>query len=274
MTREPRTLSLAEMEEQAQAAALEAHRAEFDLVGELLLLVNQGTAAMSGVPHDRGVNFLVGILCVRAFNTLIGARDQLVRGYPVQAMTLARAALEDWVAAEWVTAVPERAALFLSAFFSEVEHPVDAKGRPAWVPSFDNQLTELPSELQAEPRLVYRELSDFGHPRGLSLRQQITVDYSSGEMTVSAGGRYERGITVAGLFHLVRIASGLLPTVEKLQTRWRGEADRDWQVRSIAAVSRAHEYLRRVIDEIEKSELEGKIDDSDVGLPANESSSR
>ena len=82
---------LDQMDAEIRSRSLAAMPQEIALLDDLILLMNSGTALLTGTKHDQGLNFLAGILIGRAFNTLWRAREDLVYGYSIQSMALCRA---------------------------------------------------------------------------------------------------------------------------------------------------------------------------------------
>ena len=228
----------------------------FRILDELLLVIQHGTARCSGHPHDRGLNFLTGLLFVRAFNTLWRARQDLAHGYPIQALMLARAVFEDWVAALWVEASPDRLPLFLSAILDEVDEPIDERGKPRRVPQVDRMIDEL-GEASAGARVTYDLLSKFAHPRGKSLRWQFSADEAN--LNLRAGSYIDHGDVSVTLYFLIDVAAPLLAPLGRLQDRWIGGDDPEWALRAVAAAQAGFEYTNELLDEIQAA--------ADAGVP-------
>lgn len=239
-------LPLDQRDRHAAEASFDAAADSIRLVDDLLVLINHGTAVFDGHRHDRGLNFLISLISVRAFNSLWRGRQCAVDGYAVQAMTLARAALEDWIAVRWLEEKPEKANLWLGHMLEGVEVPRDARGREEWLPSADKMLIDLPE--RDGVRAAYEALSRVAHPRGSGLGWQFHADAEA--LLVHAGPNVDPRDLRRVLFFLVHIGAGFLPCVEHLQERWLGGVDEEWRTRSIAAVERAQLFLRAVADEV------------------------
>lgn len=235
-------LPLDRRDQTVAARSLEHAGSAIRLIDEGLLLLNHGTAALTGHKHDRGLNFLTALLIVRAFNSIWKAREAAVEGYSVQCFVLARAALEDWIAIRWVEERPDEKDLWLSRLFSEVRVPLDSKGRERWVPSVDEMLKDIPEG--ALPRVAYGHVSKFAHPRGTGLRWQFHADEESS--FIHCGPHFDEQDLQACLYFLAHTVAGLLPAAERVQIRAFGQADPEWVERGTALVEQYLQYIRDV----------------------------
>lgn len=227
------------------------------ILDDLILALNSGTALLSSHKHDRGENFLVGILVNRAFNSIWQGRRAAVHGYPVQAMILARSALEDWATMRWVENHPDDKDLWLCRIVAEVEPPLDEKGRERWVPKIDTMLREI--DEGESPLVAYEALSKVAHPRGIGLAWEFRFDEES--VSLHVGGRREAVDLRRSLFHLVRVAAGILPCVERLQGRWLDDVDADWVSDGAELVERAQQFLLEVAGELPQDDPTDDRDD-------------
>lgn len=226
--------------------SLASAASEIELFDELLILLNHGTALHSGERHDRGLNFLVGLLVTRAFNSLWRGRQSAVEGYVVQAFILIRAALEDWVAVQWLEEHPDEKDLWLCRILEEIPAPLNQSGRERWIPGADQMLGELKDG--EVPREVYRQMSKVAHPHGAGVGWQFHASEES--LEVHCGPNFnERDLRVC-LFLLIHTAAGLLPNVERLQIRWLGEADDEWIAKGRSGVERAQSFISESVAEI------------------------
>ena len=188
----------------------------------------------------------MGILVNRAFNSIWQGRRAAVHGYPVQAMILARSALEDWATMRWVEDHPGDKDLWLCRILPEVEPPLDEKGRERWVPKIDTMLRAL--DEGESPLRAYEALSKVAHPQGIGLAWEFCVDEDL--VSLHVGGRKEIVDLRRSLFHLVRVAAGILPSIERLRSRWIDVVDADWASDGAEAVARAGQFLSEVADEL------------------------
>ena len=242
---------LEETDKEVRAQSLAAMAEEINLVDELTLHINHGKAMLSGNKHDRGLNFLTGILLTRVFNSLWRAREDAVLGYHAESLTGCRAALEHWVTARWVELppakreetlekedIPEKKDMLLWAIIDEIERPPSS----VRVPSTDDMLKELGS-LGKNVRELYNILSKFAHPRSIGLRWLIHWDLESTYFHV--GGYFdERGLRTC-LYFLMGTAQASLESVARLQYRMLGAVDENWLAKGKELSTRAEEFMRQ-----------------------------
>lgn len=233
-----------------------AMSADMKLLDELILHLNHGMALLTGQPHDRGLNFLVGLLLHRSFNSLWKGREAAVCGYPGECLTLCRSALEHWATARWVEFHPRTRNRWLWAILEEVEQPVR---RP---PSIDQMLKELGDRgLGETPRNMYNWLSKFAHPKSIGLSWIIHFDAES--TYFHSGGHFDkRGLRMC-LFFLVGTAQVCFEPIARLQNRMLGGPDTDWLEKGRELSDRAGAFLRRVEDEV--IEESGKVGQAPKG---------
>lgn len=214
---------------------------EIELLGSLILHINRGLAALSGTKHDRGLNFLTGLLLNRAFNSLWRAREDAVLGYAAECLTLCRSALEHWATARWVEFHQEAVNSYLWAILAEVERP---DGR---LPSTDAMLKDL-GEVGEAPLAMYDILSKFAHPKSIGLSWMMHFDEHS--TYFHAGGNFdERGLSTC-LYFLTGVAQACLEPIARLQNRMLEEVDPEWLQTGRDLSEQAGEFVRRVEDEI------------------------
>ena len=220
-----------------------AMKAEIELLDRLIVHINHGKALLTGHQHDRGLNFLIGLLLSRAFNSLWRAREDAVCGYAAESLTLCRSALEHWATARWVELHPRTRNRWLWTVLEEVEQPAK---RP---PSTDQILKEL-GDRGETPREMYNWLSKFAHPKSLGLRWMIHFDPQT--TYFHAGGHFdERGLRMC-LFFLVLVAQACLEPVARLQNRVLGNVDADWLQKAKEFSEPAEAFMRQVEDEVIK----------------------
>ncbi len=203
---------------------------EIKVLDDLILLMNQGTALLSGRKHDRGLNLLAGILVGRAFNSLWRAREDLLSGYPVQSLMLCRAALEDWATLIWLELHPEKVNLFLWAIYPDVKRPTD------YPPKFEAIWKEL-GDLGKIPAVMYDTLSKFAHPKGIGLRWLVEFDEQN--TTFHYGSQFDQDRLKIVLFNLIQIAQAFGERIARLQNRMLGKPDESWLARGRASSVRA-----------------------------------
>lgn len=200
--------------------SLAAMPQEIQLLDELILLMNNGTALLSGTDHDRGLNFLAGVLIGRAFNSLWRAREDLLSGYPVQCMTLCRAALEDWATLIWVEIHPKNVNMFLWAIYE------DQYERPKhFPPKFEAIWKEL-GDLGKIPAVMYDTLSKFAHPKSIGLRWMVGFDEKN--TTFHYGPQFDLFYLKIGLFNLIQVTQAFGERIARLQDRMLGKVDQPW----------------------------------------------
>jgi hypothetical protein len=234
-------LALDEMDAAIREKSLAAMPKEIKLLN--------GTALLTGTKHDRGLNFLAGMLIGRAFNSLWRAREDLLCGYSVQSMALCRAALEDWTTLIWVELHPDRVNMFLWAILSEVNRPA---GSP---PKYAAMWKEL-GDLGKIPGVMYDSISKFAHPKSIGLRWLIDFDP---EMTnFHYGGHFDQHYLKVSLFHLIQVAQAFGERVARLQFRMLGEVDPEWLKRGQATARAAIRTIDEMYDEFGR----GKSDQS------------
>ncbi len=232
-----RDQALDEMDAAIRAKSLAAMPEEIEVLDDLILMMNQGTALLSGNDHDRGLNFLAGVLVCRAFNSLWRAREDLVCGYPVQSMALCRAALEDWATLIWLELHPKNANMFLWAIYPEVERP------KYYPPKFEAIWKEL-GELGKIPAVMYDTLSKFAHPKSTGLRWLVEFDEKN--TTFHYGPQFDQDYLKIALFNLIQVAQAFGERIARLQDRMLGEPDQTWLDRGKVSSARAITTIDRM----------------------------
>ena len=167
-------MSLDEHEAETQVLTLADHANEIALLDRVLEHFLR-LDVLSGQKFESQAQRLILTLGVRSFNSLRCARDALLRGYYVQAMTLARAALEDWVTCLYVRKYPDEAQRWY-----ETDRP----------PSLGGMRRKLNhQELDATIKEAYDVLSKFSHPSFRSVA--ASVDQTPGNTFLRLGGKYD-----------------------------------------------------------------------------------
>jgi hypothetical protein len=225
---------------------------QIQLLDDLILHINHGTALLTGRKHDRGLNFLIGLLLNRAFNSLWKAREAAVCGYPGECLTLCRSALEHWATARWVELHPRTRNRWLWAILEEVKQPAK---RP---PSIDQMLKELGDRgLGETPKAMYNWLSKFAHPKSIGLGWVIHHDPDS--TYFHAGGHFDQHGLRMCLYFLMGTTQACLEPIARLQHRMVGEVDADWLQKGKELSDRAEGFVRRVEEEVvEEAEKIGR----------------
>ncbi len=222
--------------------SLSATPAEIKLADDLILALNHGTALLSGWKHDRGLDFVIGILVADAFNKLYRARIDAVAGYETPSMTLIRSAFESWLAAKWLREHPEQAPLWAAYFFQEQDETGEH------VPPANRMMRDLGEEQIVHD--TYDALSKFGHPRGKGLRWLF---HGSGDqVSVHYGLHFDEDGLSMCLFFLVTTAQHLLPVIERLQRKVLGNVSPEWlaeaQALTDATVAFMNDHLSQFVE--------------------------
>ncbi|HEU0072760.1 MAG TPA: hypothetical protein VFS30_02020 [Dehalococcoidia bacterium] len=192
---------------------------EIELFDSLLLHINHGKASLTGQQHDRGLNFLIGVLLSRAFNSLWRAREDAVVGYAPESLTVCRSAMEHWIASRWVELNPEARDHWLWEIFEEVSRPIGGIPGPTVMVKELGSLAESVTD-------IYGALSKFAHPRGTGLRWVIHFDAESTYFHV--GLHFDHGALKLCLYFLMGTAQACLEPVARLQNRMLGRVDDEW----------------------------------------------
>ncbi len=214
---------------------------EIQLVEDLILLLNRGTAIFTGMKHDRGLNMLSGILAGRAFNSLWRAREDALCGYYVECFSLARNALEDWATISWLELHPDDTDIWLWKIVDEVERPDKIP------PKFEMICKEL-GKLGKRPAEAWDALSKFTHPRSVGLRWLIHFDPES--TYFHYGGHFdEHGLRIC-LYFLAHVSQGFLRPVGRLQERMMGSVDEAWLVAVRDLSEKAMTFIQSVNESV------------------------
>jgi hypothetical protein len=232
--------ALDQADAEIRVRSLAAMPEEIEVLDDLILLMHRGTALLSGIKHDRGLNLLAGILVGRAFNSLWRSREDLLSGYPVQSLMLCRAALEDWATLIWLELHPEKVNLCLWAIYPEVKRPA---GYP---PKFEAIWKEL-GDLGEIPRVMYDTLSKFAHPKGIGLRWLVEFDEQN--TTFHYGPQFDQDRLKIVLFNLIPVAQAFGERIARLQDRMLGEPDQEWLDRGKACSAHAIRIIDRMYED-------------------------
>lgn len=235
------------IDQDVRRASLAAMPKEIGILDDILLHINHGLSPLSGVTSDRGLNFLGMLLLNRAFGSLWRAREDAVCGYPVQSLTLCRAALEDWGTLFYVERHPETRNLWLRDVLEEVEAP----GRE---PPFKEIWDDL-GDLGEKANEAYSVLSLFSHPRGRGL--QWLYHWDAETTYFHCGGHFARRDLEVCLYFLVTVGQIFLERTAQLQFRVLGDAISEWVRRGNQISAEASTFLDRV-----HAEMLSKLEDA------------
>jgi hypothetical protein len=225
-----------QIDQQVRRDSLVAMPKEIRLLDDILLHMNHGIVPLSGVTNDRGLDFLAMLLLHRAFGSLWRAREDAVCGYPVQSLTLCRAALEDWGTLCYIERHPETRNLWLRDVLEEIE----ASGRE---PRFKDIWSDL-GKLGERPDEAYGVLSLFSHPRGRGLPWLYHADAKTTYFHV--GGRFDQHDLSVCLYFLVTVAQPFLERIAQLQFRVLGDAVLEWVQQGNELTKEASAFLDRI----------------------------
>ena len=199
--------ALDQIDEQVRSASLKAMPEEIGLLDGILLHMNHGLVPLSGTKNDRGLNLLAGLFIHRAFGSLWRAREDAVCGYPVQSLTLCRAALEDWGTLRYIERHPDETSLWLRGVLAEIE----TSGRPPKFSKIWNELGEL-GETATE---AYSVLSKFAHPRDTGLPWLFHADVKN--TYFHTGGHFDESGLRMCLYFLAVVSQPFLERIAQLQ---------------------------------------------------------
>jgi len=233
--------SIDSIDNEVRRQAYAAMGQQVQLLDDLILHINHGTAMLTGRQHDRGLNLLTGLLLNRAFNSLWRAREDAVCGYHAESLTLCRSVVEHWAAARWVEFHPEAHDRWLWAVLEEVQRP--AKN----IPDVSQMLSEL-GVLGKRVAEIYDVLSKFAHPRSIGLRWLIHFDTEATHFR-AAGYYDEHGLKVC-LYFLIGMAQACLEPVARLQNRMVGSVEEAWLKHGKELSNRAEPFMEEVEREV------------------------
>ena len=158
---------------------------------------------------DLDHTFLQGLLVSRAAGSLRCAWLCAAAGYRTQALTLVRAALEDYATAVWVAEKPEDAELWLWEIVDSLPEP---NRRPPRFAEMFEHLGRRNGGSDDVFKNVYGYLSEAAHPRAPGL--QWNVQWGAGAESASHTAQllpiFDEPSTASCLHHLLLI-TGLVP---------------------------------------------------------------
>jgi hypothetical protein len=247
--------SLDAIDAEVRRISHEAMGKSIDLLDRLILHINHGKAALTGSRHDRGRDFLIGVLLSRAFNSLWRAREDAVCGYYPESLTLCRSAAEHWLAVKWLELHPEPTDRWLWAILEEVPRPEDL------IPKVGSMFAEVdPDGLN---KRIYDMLSKFVHPRGTGLRWMIHWDETSTYFHV--GGHFDERNLRTCLYFLIIYAQACLRPTAALLERMLGSIDEKWLNDGVDISKEARSFVESVETEIIKAGMQLEIPSDEEG---------
>ena len=227
--------SLDQMDEKVRRQSFASSEELIQMSDDILLHINHGMALLSGHKHDRGLNLLSFLLINHAFNSLWRAREDAVTGYPVQSLTLCRAALEDWATLRWVEIHPETADRWLWAILPELQRPKVSRPRfeKIWKKLGDDGL--IPSQ-------YYDALSKFAHPMSIGLGWLVHFDPAN--TYFHCGGHFDPEDLITCLSCQIELGQAFFERVAQVQFRMLGSVERSWLERGKQLTNQAEVLLK------------------------------
>ena len=158
---------------------------------------------------------LRALLVSRAVGSLRCAWLSAAAGYRTQALTLARAALEDYATATWVAKRPDDAELWLSEIADDLPKP---GRRPPSFSSIFKELGQDDPEFERILKQVYGHLSEAAHPRAPGLQWNVQWGRGSEGAKHSADFLpvFDESATASCLHHALVIAGLILGVAAEL----------------------------------------------------------
>lgn len=230
------------LDQEARHKAYAAMPKEIELLDHVILQINHGLAKLSGHRHDRGLNFLASLLLDRSFGTLWRAREDAVRGYPIQSLMLCRAALEDWATLLYCERHPDGIGLWLGDVLEE--WPV--AGRPPRFKVIWDDLGDMGQRMEE----IYGVLSEFAHPRATGFKWLYHWDAEN--TYLHAGAHFDQRNLRTCLYFLLGTSQALLERIAQLQFRVLGHADAAWVEQGLEVSSDVGTYMDHVHDDVLK----------------------
>lgn len=191
----------------------------YDLGNEVLTLLNEGEATLSGQRWEDEATLVRLALCTRHFNSLRWALELLAKGYLQQSLALVRMALEDWAAAKYLGIRPNEADLFIEM----AENPF--KRNPK-MPGFAQMLNVIGGEPKARASEVYDFLSTHTHPRPAGVSAAFHRDEEG--IWLHVGPHYDREDFLRGLYVWLPVGQMMFRVVGELEEQLAGTVDKAW----------------------------------------------
>lgn len=159
-------------------------------------LACDGLRSLDGKRLGRRWHGLLLRLAARSVNSLRATHELLLNGYPVQAITLARATQEAVITGAYIHKYPRQARFWLAKKY------VGKASRK--IPSFAAMRQDLGGRLGKTEKEAYDLTSQFAHPRPGGLRYEIeTVD---GVTTLLLGARFDTQLITAAYYVVLNYA--------------------------------------------------------------------
>ena len=171
--------------------------------------------------------FLRALLVSRALGSLRCAWLSAAAGYRTQALTLARAAFEDYATAAWVRAYPDDSELWLWEIVDTAPEP--DRYPPRFKDIFD-KLEENEPELAGVHESIYGHLSESAHPRAPGLRWNVRWGAQGTEGAKHAAELqpiFDEAATASCLHFLLLIAGLILGVATELHAATAPDSEDD-----------------------------------------------
>ena len=241
-----RITDLRAAEQRVREASYAAFGEEVDALEHTLGFTHAVIASVDELSLDQ--TFLRALLVSRALGSLRCGWLSAAAGYRTQALTLARAAFEDYATAAWVAKRPEDAELWLWEIVDDAAKP---DRRP---PRFTSMFEELGQEdegFSSALKRVYGHLSEAAHPRAPGL--QWNVQWSPGSQGAKHSADllpvFDESSTASCLHHLLMIAGLILGVVAELYLGEDGDKPKDSD-EFVAELQRHRDRLLRADEQL------------------------
>ena len=210
-------------EDAVRRATLEAFSDEVVVLEEALGITLVAVSDQE-LPLDH--TFLRALLVSRAIGSLRCAWLSTAVGYRTQALTLARAAIEDFATIRWVMEKPEDSELWLWEMVDGLDEP---SRRPPRFTTMFERLGAQDLEFKDVLKEVYGRLSEAAHPRSPGLR--LNVDFAAGnggaKHTADLSPTFHEAATAFCLHYLLLTAGLLLGAAIAVYAEGHPESDVD-----------------------------------------------
>jgi hypothetical protein len=249
-------------DQEVRIASFAAMPKAIRVLDEMLHHMKRGIHMMSGIENDPAINFLAFLLVCRGLPSLWRGREDAVCGYPVQCLTLCRAAFEDWGTFAYVERHPESGIVWVRDVFPDTE----ISGRE---PKF-KELWETLGEDEEWAKRLYAFLSEYAHPRYRAfkwLHEPATEQRGTQTIRFHVAGYFNQGALEMCLLTLVAIAELFLESVRQLQRRLLGEPVSEWdqqagriEEEALRFVESGHHKWSKLVEADDVSMLETQED--------------
>lgn len=188
--------SFDDKEAETRRQTIANHQEDIALLQRVLNDFLLGFDALHGYKTKHQNEGLMLTLCVKAFNSMKCAHDNLLNGYYAQCLTLVRTVEEDWLTCLYVHKHPDKARLWLGN---------------RRTPSFQCMRCDLEEELRRKTSQSYGILSTFAHPRARALA--VSMNRTQGRISPRLGGKYDADHFIAAIYMLIPAALNMLGIV-------------------------------------------------------------